>query len=93
MRTGSGAPQRETLNLRITTDLSQLIDRAAAVTGRNPTDFILEAARRGAEDILLDRSALLLRPKAHSQFLARLDAPPRPNKRLLRTMRTPAPWE
>ncbi len=26
-------------------------------------------------------------------FLARLDAPPRPNKRLLKSMQTPAPWE
>jgi uncharacterized protein (DUF1778 family) len=93
MRTGPRARRLESLNLRITTDLRQLIDRAAAVTRRNPTDFILEAAGRAAEDTLLDRSVLLLSPKAYRQFLARLDAPPRPNKRLLKTTRTPAPWE
>jgi uncharacterized protein (DUF1778 family) len=32
-------------------------------------------------------------PKAYRQFLARLDAPPRPNKRLIKSMQTPAPWE
>jgi uncharacterized protein (DUF1778 family) len=75
----------------MTTDLRQLIYRAAAVTGRSPTDFILEAARRAAEDTLLDCN--LVSAKAHRRFLARLEAPPRPNERLLKTMRTPAPWE
>jgi uncharacterized protein (DUF1778 family) len=93
MRTGPRVSRHEWLNLRITSDLCQLIDRAAAVTGRNPTDFVLDAARRAAEDTLLDRSVLLLSPKAYRQFLARLEAPPRPNKRLLKTMHTPAPWE
>jgi len=32
-------------------------------------------------------------PKAYRQFLTRLDARPRPNKRLLKSLRTPAPWE
>jgi uncharacterized protein (DUF1778 family) len=32
-------------------------------------------------------------PKAYREFLARLDAPPRPNERLLKSMRTPAPWD
>jgi uncharacterized protein (DUF1778 family) len=93
MRTRSQTSPREALNLRIKTDLRELIDRAAAITGRNRTDFVLEAARWAAEDALLDRRVLTFRPKAYSQFIARLDAPPRPNKRLLKTMRTPAPWE
>jgi hypothetical protein len=31
--------------------------------------------------------------KAYRQFLARLGAPPKPNKRLLKSMQTPSPWE
>jgi uncharacterized protein (DUF1778 family) len=42
---------------------------------------------------LLDRSVLTVSPKAYRQFLTRLDARPRPNKRLLKSLRTPAPWE
>jgi uncharacterized protein (DUF1778 family) len=93
MRRATHVPRREALNLRIKTDLRVLIDRAAEVTGRNRTDFVLEAARRAAEDALLDRTVVRFNPKAYRQFITRLDAPPRPNERLLKTMRTPAPWE
>jgi uncharacterized protein (DUF1778 family) len=93
MRRRPQASRREALNLSIETDLRQLIDRAPDAAGRNRRDFVLEAARRAAEDTLLDRSVIPLNPKTHRRFVARLDAPPRPNKRLVKTMRTPAPWE
>jgi len=87
------AARREALNLRIKPHVRELIDRAAELAGKNRTDFVLDAARRAAEDTLLDRTVFALGPKAYRQFLARMDAPPRPNKRLLKSMRTPAPWE
>ena len=85
--------KREALNLRIKPQLRGLIDRAAELAGKNRTDFVLDAARRAAEDTLLDRTVLTVSPKVYRQFLARLDAPPKPNKRLLKSMQTPAPWE
>lgn len=85
--------KRETLNLRIRPSERGLIDRAAKSLGKNRTDFVLEAARRAAEETLLDRTILAVGPKAFAEFLARLDAPPQPNVRLRRTMQTPAPWE
>ncbi len=85
--------KREALNIRIQPQMRELIDRAARLAGKNRTDFVLDAARRAAEDTLLDRTVLSLSTKAYRQFLARLDAPPRPNKRLLKSLRTPAPWE
>ena len=85
--------KRETLNLRIRPEERGLIDRAAKSVGKNRTDFVLDAARRAAEDALLDRTMLTVSPKAYAEFLARLDAPPKPNPRLKRTMKTPAPWE
>ena len=54
---------------------------------------MLDAARHAAEDALLDRTVFVVNPKAYAEFLARLDAPPRPNARLRRTLQTPAPWE
>ena len=84
---------RETLNLRIKPELRALIDRAAEATGKNRTDFVLNAARHAAEDVLLDRTELLVTPEAYAEFLARLDAPSGPNPRLLRSLGTPAPWE
>jgi uncharacterized protein (DUF1778 family) len=85
--------KRDTLNLRIKPELRGLIDRAAALTDRNRTDFVLDAARRAAEDTLLDRTVFLVSPKAYAEFLARLDRPPRPNAKLRRTLQTIAPWE
>lgn len=84
---------RETLNIRIKPEVRGLIDRAAALTGKNRTDFVLDAARRAAEDALLDRTVFVVSPKAYADFLARLDAPPHPNERLRRSLKTRAPWE
>jgi len=85
--------KRDALNLRIQPELRGLIDRAAKLSGKNRTDFVLEAARRAAEDALLDRAVLAVDRKTYSAFVARLDAPPRPNARLRRSLRTAAPWE
>ena len=87
------AGKREALNLRIKPQVRELIDRAAELAGKNRTVFVLDAARRAAEDALLDRTVFAVRPKAYRQFLERLDGTPKPNKRLLKTMQTRAPWE
>jgi uncharacterized protein (DUF1778 family) len=86
-------PRRDTLNLRIKADDRGLIDRAATLTGKTRTDFVLEAARRAAEEALLDRTVFAVSPEAHAAFLARLDEQPKPNERLRRTMQTVPPWE
>ncbi|HUK10864.1 MAG TPA: DUF1778 domain-containing protein [Stellaceae bacterium] len=85
--------RRTTLNLRIKLEERGLIDRAARLTGKTKTSFVLDAVRRAAEDALLDRTVLQARPAAYRAFLARLDEPPRPNERLRRTMRSRAPWD
>ncbi len=84
---------RDTLNLRIRPEVRGLIDRAAQLTGKTRTDFVLEAACRAAEEALLDRSLLLVNPEAYASFLKRFDKPPKPNARLRKTLATPAPWE
>lgn len=85
--------KRESLNLRIKPSLRRLIDRAAALSDKNRTDFVLDAARRAAEEALLDRTVFVFDSKAYSEFLQLLDAPPRPNARLRRSMHTLAPWD
>jgi uncharacterized protein (DUF1778 family) len=83
---------RETLNLRIPAAERGLIDRAARSSGKTRTDFILNAARRAAEEELLDRTVFVVSPAAYAKFLALLDAPPQPNERLGRTMKATLPW-
>ena len=87
------ARPRETLNIRIRSEQRSLIDRAAAIRGTNRTDFILDAARRAAEDALLGQALILVGPKAYAEFIERLDAPAKPNARLRRTMKQPLPWK
>ena len=84
---------RDTLNIRIKPELRSLIDRAASLVGKNRTDFVLEAARHAAENALLDRTIFVVEPKAYKEFLARLDARPKPSAQLRRTLETRAPWE
>lgn len=85
--------KRETLNIRIKPEERGLIDRAALSQGKNRTDFILDAARRAAEDALLSQTVLSVSPDAYADFVARLDLPPRPNARLQKTMQHRAPWD
>ncbi len=84
---------RNALNLRIPPAERNLIDRAAASAGKTRTDFILEAARRAAEETLLDRALMVVSPEAYGEFLKRLDRLAQANDRLKRTMRSKAPWQ
>ena len=85
--------RRDTLNLRIKPDERGLIDRAAELTGKTRTDFVLEAARRAAVDVLTERTLFSVDAATFAKFTAALDAPVRTNKKLARTMQTPAPWD
>jgi uncharacterized protein (DUF1778 family) len=93
MTTKAKATRRETLNVRVKSEDRNLIDRAARLLGKSRTDFLLESARRAAQDALLDQTLFKVSPSVYAEFVARLDAPPAPNDRLRRTMTTPAPWE
>ncbi|HEY1632839.1 MAG TPA: DUF1778 domain-containing protein [Rhizomicrobium sp.] len=85
--------RRDTLNIRIKPAERNLLDRAAELTGRTRTDFVLEATRRAAEDALLDRTLFIASPEAYAKFVARLDAPPKANQRLKRSLTAKAPWK
>ena len=84
--------RRETLNIRIPAAERSLIDRAALSSGKTRTDFILSAARRAAEEAILDRALILVSPAKYKKFLALLEAPAKPNPRLRRTMKAVPPW-
>lgn len=93
MATPRSTNRRDTLNIRIKAAERGLIDRAAELTGKTRTDFILEATRRAAEDALLDRTLFLVSAEAHAEFLARLDTPPQSNARLRRSLQAKPAWE
>ena len=81
-----------TISMRIPPDARDLIDRAARATGRTRTDFVLESARKAAEEILLDHRFFYLDPAEYAAFLKALDAPPRELPELRKLLTEPAPW-
>jgi uncharacterized protein (DUF1778 family) len=81
------------INLRADERRRALIDRAAEATGKNRSEFMLDAACREATAVLLDRRLLQLDAKAYRQFTAALDKSPTANPRLRRLLASRAPWE
>jgi uncharacterized protein (DUF1778 family) len=83
----------ENINLRVSRSQKTLIDRAAEAQGRNRSDFMLEAACREAESVLLDRRYFNLNDEDFKRFTDMLDKPPESNPRLARLLARKAPWE
>jgi uncharacterized protein (DUF1778 family) len=81
------------VNLRVRTETRSLIDRAASMLGRTRSDFMIEAARRAAEDAILDQTVIEVDPEKYEQFVAILDRPPKPNAKLRATMQATPLWE
>jgi uncharacterized protein (DUF1778 family) len=81
------------INLRALPAQRAIIDRASKVLGKTRTEFVLEAACREAENVLLDQRLFVLDDAAYAAFEAALAAPVKDNPALSRLLTTPAPWE
>lgn len=82
-----------TISIRAKVRQRDLIDQAAQRLGRSRSDFMIEAACREAEDVLLDQTYFALDAKSFLRFQAMLDNPPEPTDRLRRFLKKKAPWE
>jgi uncharacterized protein (DUF1778 family) len=76
MAKNSQAAKDETIQIRASAATKMVLNEAAALRGQGLSEFLLESARRRAEETFLDQSVFFLGPKEHEQFLALLDAPP-----------------
>lgn len=95
-RRGPVAPQTrkdEVIQIRASAETKAILIRAAALRGQKLSDFILDSARRQAEDALKDQRNFFLEPGAYDAFLELLDAPTKPDARLVELMNRKAPWE
>ncbi|MBT9161045.1 MAG: hypothetical protein DDT26_02343 [Dehalococcoidia bacterium] len=79
------------VNLRVRDDIRALIDRAARSNGKSRSDFMIDAARRAAEDALLDQCLVRVDATSFEAFAKALDAPPSGDG-FARLMNAPAPW-
>jgi uncharacterized protein (DUF1778 family) len=81
------------INLRALPAQRLLIDRACTVVGKKRTEFVLDAACREAENILLDQRLFSLDDDAFEAFEAALATPVQGNPALRSLLTAKAPWE
>lgn len=93
MTVAHNEPKRTSINLRTTQADLDIIDRAAAAQGTSRTEFVLEASRREAEAVLLDRTFFVVDEASYDAFIAQLDAPTPATGELRKLLRAPAPWD
>ncbi|MHC8380250.1 type II toxin-antitoxin system TacA family antitoxin [Pseudomonas sp. LB3P14] len=81
------------INMRTDEKKRNLIDLAAAMSGRDRTSFILEAACQKAEEVILDKRLFLLDDVAFDAFEQAIEANPiRGNKCLHQLLERPKRW-
>lgn len=87
------SPRTESLTVRVRTEDRRLIDRAARASSKSRTAFLMDAARKAAEDALLDRTLIQVPEEQFRAFVRQLDAKPAANRKLEKSLRTAAPWD
>jgi uncharacterized protein (DUF1778 family) len=85
--------QSISINIRAKVRQRNLIDKAAKQSGRSRSEFMLDAACRQAEDLLLDQTFFMVDQETFSKFQALLDRPLPATDKLRRLLQTKAPWE
>jgi uncharacterized protein (DUF1778 family) len=90
------APARrkdDVIQIRASAEAKVLLNRAATLRGQKLSEFMLESARRQAEETILDQRTFFLDNDAHTRFVRLLDAPPKPSVKVRARLSRKAPWE
>ena len=82
--------KEERLAVRVTARQKQTIERAAAVLGRNVTEFSVQAITERAEEVLTDRHVFNLSQAQWDEFVAQLEEPARPVPELVALLHRPS---
>lgn len=83
----------DTIQIRTSAETKAILNRAAALRGQRLSEFMLDSARRQAEETILDQRAFFLAPEAHEEFLAMLDGPAEPAAEVRARLRRKPAWE
>lgn len=89
----NAASATKVINFRAPAAKQALIDHAAQVSGKNRTEFILDASCEKAQEVLADRTHFALSRQALQRFNRLIEAPFANPDALRRLLSTPAPWE
>jgi uncharacterized protein (DUF1778 family) len=86
-------PRTERVDLRMTADAKRTLQRAAAVSNKTVTEFLVDAGLNAAFDALADRRVFQLDARRWNAFMAALDSPPKDNPRLRKLLARKPKWE
>jgi uncharacterized protein (DUF1778 family) len=89
----STEPKSERVDLRMTPTAKRTLQRAAAVSNKTVSEFLLDSSLSAAFDTLADRRVFQLDEAQWAAFMKALDVPPRDNPRLRQLLKTRAPWD
>lgn len=81
------------LGLRATPEQEKVLRRAADVSRKSLTDFILDSACLAAEQTLLDQRLFMVSSSQYQALLDLLDQPEQDNPGLQELFSRKAPWE
>jgi uncharacterized protein (DUF1778 family) len=82
----------DVIQIRTSAETKAILNRAATLRGQKLSEFMLDSARRQAEETVLDQRTFFLEPRAHEKFLAMLDRPAKPHKDLRARMNRKPSW-
>lgn len=83
----------DVIQIRASAETKAVLNRAAALRGQKLSEFMLESARRQAEETILEQRTFFLDDEAHARFLALLDSPSKPSPEVRGRFKRKAPWE
>ena len=83
----------DVIQIRTSAEAKAILNRAAALRGQKLSEFMLESARRQAEETILDQRTFFLDDDAYARFVALLDAPPKPSAKVRARFTRKPPWE
>src|SRR4051812_45217847 len=74
--------KNDVIQICASAEAKAVLNRAAALRGQKLSEFMLESARRQAEETILDQRTFFQDDKSHARFLALLDSPPKPSAKV-----------
>jgi uncharacterized protein (DUF1778 family) len=83
----------ERVDLRMTPAARQVLQRAAAVSNKTLTEFLLDSGMHAAHETLADRRLFLVDERQWEEFTALLETPPADNPRLRALLARKPAWE
>jgi uncharacterized protein (DUF1778 family) len=93
MTPASPSRKDDVIQIRASAGTKALLNQAASLRGQKLSEFMLDSARRQAEETILDQRAFFLEADTHDKFMALLDAPAPISEDVRRRMARKPAWE